>query len=111
MVLPGSPLPSSSAILLTRPRYPNGKVACPRFPCKINPRGTRIMIVVRCRFADGKYLPTLVTCRPDGSELRTVVPHRLWNWGQSPISEPNKADSHRKCKGTDKEEDIGIELR
>jgi len=60
------------------------------FHCKINPRGTRIMIVVRCRFADGKYLPTLVTCRPDGSELRTVVPHRLWRrGGHHPIWHPD----------------------
>ena len=60
------------------------------FHCKINPQGTRMMIVVRCRFADGKFVATLVTCRPDGSELRTVVPHRLWRrGGHHPIWHPD----------------------
>jgi len=49
-------------------------------------------------------------------DASTVVVHvspqiRQGNWGQSPIIPPGRADSHRKCKGTDKQEDIGIELR
>ena len=60
------------------------------FHCKINPQGTRIMIVVRCRFDDGKFIATLVTCRPDGSDLRTTVPHRLWRrGGHHPIWHPD----------------------
>jgi len=60
------------------------------FHVKFNPRGTRILFVARARRSDGKFLPSLLTCRADGSELRTIVPHRLWRrGGHHPIWHPN----------------------
>jgi len=60
------------------------------FHCKYNPQGTRILLVVRARFADGRYCPSLLTCRADGSELRAVVGHRLWmRGGHHPIWHPD----------------------
>lgn len=60
------------------------------FHCKYNPAGDRIMIVVRARWDDGRYAPSLVTCRADGSNLRNTVPHRLWRrGGHHPIWHPN----------------------
>lgn len=59
------------------------------FHAKINPQGTRIMLVVRARFDSGSYLPSLVTFNSDGSDIRTVVPHRLWKrGGHHPIWHP-----------------------
>ncbi len=60
------------------------------FHCKYNPQGTRILIVVRARFGDGRFVASLVGCRADGSDLRTIVPHRLWRrGGHHPIWHPN----------------------
>ncbi len=60
------------------------------FHCKFNPQGTRILLVVRARFDDGRFVASLLTARPDGSELRTIVPHRLWRrGGHHPIWHPN----------------------
>jgi len=60
------------------------------FHCKYNPQGTRIMIVVRAVWPDGNYVASLVGCRADGSDLRTIVPHRLWRrGGHHPIWHPN----------------------
>jgi len=51
------------------------------FHAKFNPQGTRILLVVRARMADGKFRPSLVTFRPDGSDIRTVVTHHQWARG------------------------------
>jgi hypothetical protein len=51
------------------------------FHCKFNPQGTRILLVVRARFADGSFLSSLLACRADGTELRVLVGHRLWRRG------------------------------
>jgi len=60
------------------------------FHCKLNPQADRILLVVRARFDDGRFLASLVACRADGSGLRTVVPHRLWaRGGHHPIWHPN----------------------
>ena len=60
------------------------------FHCKYNPQGTRIMIVVRALWEDGSFVAALLGCRADGSELRTIVPHRLWmRGGHHPIWHPN----------------------
>ncbi len=60
------------------------------FHVKINPQGTRVMCVVRARLSAGGYLPSLLTLRPDGSDLRTVVPHRFWKrGGHHPMWHPN----------------------
>ena len=77
------------------------------FHCKFNPQGTRILLVVRARFEDGRFFASLVTCGADGSDLRTVVGHRLWRrGGHHPIWHPNgrqvlmnltPADSMRLC--------------
>jgi len=60
------------------------------FHCKFNPAGDRILLVVRARFAGGKFVASLVAYRADGSDLRTIVPHRLWRrGGHHPIWHPN----------------------
>jgi len=60
------------------------------FHCKFNPQGTRILLVVRARFEDGKFFASLVTCAADGSGLHTTVGHRLWRrGGHHPIWHPN----------------------
>lgn len=51
------------------------------FHAKFNPRGTRILLVVRARTPDGSYRPQLVTFAPDGSDIRTVVSHHQWQRG------------------------------
>jgi len=60
------------------------------FHCKFNPPGDRILLVVRARFGDGRFLPILTACRADGSGLRAIVGHRLWRrGGHHPIWHPN----------------------
>jgi hypothetical protein len=60
------------------------------FHAKINGSGSRIMFVVRARMPSGEYRPMLLTCRPDGSELRVTVPHRVWaRGGHHPIWHPD----------------------
>lgn len=60
------------------------------FHCKFNPQGTRILLVVRARFEDGRFVASLLTAGADGSSLRTIVPHRLWRrGGHHPIWHPN----------------------
>ena len=51
------------------------------FHVKFNPQGTRILLVVRARGADGKYVASLVTFAADGSDIRTAVSHRAWRRG------------------------------
>ena len=51
------------------------------FHVKFNPQGTRILLVVRARGADGKFVASLVTFAADGSDLRTAVGHRAWRRG------------------------------
>ena len=48
------------------------------FHVKINPQGTRVMLVVRAKPDKGKYHPMLLTCRPDGSGLRVVLESARW---------------------------------
>ena len=48
------------------------------FHVKINAQGTRVLLVARAKPAEGKYYPMLLTCRPDGSALRVVLPS--WRW-------------------------------
>ena len=60
------------------------------FHCKFNPQGDRVLLVVRARFDDGRFVASLLTCRADGAGLRTVVPHRLWaRGGHHPIWHPD----------------------
>lgn len=60
------------------------------FHCKFNPQGTRIMLVVRARFPDGRFVASLLGCRADGADLRTIVPHRIWaRGGHHPIWHPD----------------------
>jgi len=60
------------------------------FHVKFNPQGTRLLLVVRARRDDGKFSPMLLTCRSDGSDLRVIVPHRLWlRGGHHPIWHPD----------------------
>jgi len=52
------------------------------FHVKINPQGTRLMLVARAKPEQGKYHPMLLTCRPDGADLRVVLP--TWRWREAP---------------------------
>jgi len=51
------------------------------FHCKLNPQGTRMILVVRAWYPDRKYLPMLLSCRPDGTDLRCVLPSHRWVGG------------------------------
>ena len=62
------------------------------FHVKINPQGTRVMLVVRAKPTEGKYHPMLLTCRPDGSALKIVLPSTRWRKPSSanhPVWHPN----------------------
>lgn len=49
------------------------------FHVKWNPQGTRLQFVVRHVPRDGgRILPSLITCRPDGSELALAIPAEEW---------------------------------
>jgi len=66
--------------LADRDDLPDGLVLY-AFHAKFNPQGTRILLVVRARTPDGRYRPQMVTFRPDGSDIRTVVTHHQWARG------------------------------
>ena len=51
------------------------------FHCKLNQPGTRLMLVARACYPDRRYRPMLMTCRPDGSELRCILPPSRWQGG------------------------------
>jgi len=52
------------------------------FHAKFNPRGDRILLVVRALPREGRYHPMLLTCWADGSDLHVIVPS--WRWLQQP---------------------------
>jgi hypothetical protein len=61
------------------------------FHVKINAQGTRVMLVARAKPRRGKYHPMLLTCRPDGGELRVVLTSREWRAGTAnhPVWHPD----------------------
>ncbi len=52
------------------------------FQCKWNRQQTRLMLVVRCAFADGRARRNMVfTMKPDGSEIYLALPWQYWARG------------------------------
>ncbi len=51
------------------------------FHVKYNRQGTRMMLVVRNRPPEGGYEPSLVTFKPDGSDLRLALKNEIWSRG------------------------------
>ncbi len=51
------------------------------FHVKYNRQGTRMMLVVRNRPPEGGYEPSLVTFKPDGSDLKLALANEVWGLG------------------------------